>query len=47
MAEVIYKGASNMLVPALKKQGETALERKDEKKGQGKHFFSLIDGSIN
>lgn len=39
MAEVIYKGASNMLVPALKKQGEIALERKDEKKGRENIFF--------
>lgn len=41
MAEVISKWANNMLVPGLRQQGETVLERKDRKSRKTFFFFSI------
>lgn len=45
MAEVISKWASNMLVPGLRQQGETVLERKDRK--SRKTIFFFISSRVN
>lgn len=44
MAEVISKRASNMLVPGLRQQGETALERNDRKKDRKTTFIHEFIG---